>query len=47
MAEPEVTYCSDYEAITGLKIPVVEAKVIEAPVKPAVEKSPAKVTTKG
>lgn len=27
----EVTYCDDYEAITGKKIPAVETKVIAAP----------------
>ena len=31
MSEPVITYCDDYEAITGKKIPVVETKVIGAP----------------
>jgi hypothetical protein len=32
----EITYCDDYEAITGKKIPTAETKVIEAPEQPAV-----------
>ena len=31
MSEPTITYCDDYEAITGKKIPVVETKVVTAP----------------
>jgi len=33
MADTEITYCDDYEAITGKSIPtaVVETKVVTAP----------------
>ena len=31
MSEPVITYCDDYEAITGKKIPVVETKVVSTP----------------
>jgi len=31
MAAGETTYCDDFEAITGQKIPAVETKVITAP----------------
>ena len=27
----EITYCDDYETITGKQIPVVETKVVSAP----------------
>ena len=30
MSEPTITYCDDYEAITGKKIPVIETKVVTA-----------------
>lgn len=36
MADPEIVYASDYEALTGKKIPVVETKVVTAPPKPKV-----------
>lgn len=34
-ADAEVTYCDDYEAITGKNIPTAETKVITAPEQPA------------
>lgn len=36
MSEPTVTYCDDYEAITGLTRPVIETKVIAPPAEPEV-----------
>jgi hypothetical protein len=41
MAEPEIVYCDDYEAVTGKTKPVIETKVIEAPAE--VEVAPATV----
>jgi hypothetical protein len=46
MAEPEIVYCDDYEAITGKSRGEVETKVVPAPVTPSAKASEVDVETK-
>lgn len=45
MATPEIAYADNYEELTGLKpaAPVVETKVVSAPVKAAAKAATAEV----